>query len=43
MKKQTEKAQPKCSACGFRIRGKNHEQGGHHKRGFKGTHTPPRH
>jgi len=25
-----------CEKCGFKIRGKNHEDGDHHKRGEKG-------
>lgn len=25
-----------CEKCGFHIRGKNHEEGDHHKRGEKG-------
>lgn len=27
---------PKCMHCGFRIRGKNHEEGSHHKNGSGG-------
>tara|TARA_R110000824_G_scaffold260055_3_gene448695 strand:- start:1143 stop:1265 length:123 start_codon:yes stop_codon:yes gene_type:complete len=28
-----EKKKKHCSKCGFRIRGKNHEEGFHHKNG----------
>lgn len=31
----------KCKQCGFRIRGKNHENGPHHKEGKYKSYTPP--
>jgi len=27
----------KCLKCGFKIRGSNHEEGHHHRKGFNGT------
>lgn len=30
-KKSTQPKRPRCKACGYRIRGANHESGSHHK------------
>lgn len=30
----------KCPKCGFRVRGKNHDKGRHHKKGKMGKYNP---
>lgn len=30
-----------CPSCGFRMRGKNHNEGDHHKKGKFGNYSPP--
>jgi len=33
---------PRCPKCGFKIRGKQHEKGNHHKHGEERQYTPPK-
>ena len=35
MSEKKERIVPRCPDCGYRIRGKNHEEGSHHKSGGK--------
>lgn len=31
------KGKPRCPDCGYRVRGKNHKDGDHHKKGRKSS------
>ena len=37
-----EKKYERCKKCGFRVKGKKHDEGEHHQKGSNAKYTPPR-